>query len=128
MTAAVVSGTTEGVAFLQALGERGREPLWAKVSGHVRVELHEEGGIDCWVVAIDHGEVSVSQGGGRGDCTIRADRRLFDRLCRGEENAIAAMLRGALVCTGDVELLYAMQRIFPGPARTSRPRDAGRGR
>jgi hypothetical protein len=128
MTAGVVSGPTEGAAFLQALGERGHEPLWAKVSGHVRVELREEGGIDCWVVPIDHGEVSVSQGGGPGECTIRADGRLFDRLCRGEENAIAAMLRGALVCTGDVELLYAVQRIFPGPVRTSRPLETGSGR
>jgi len=26
-------------------------------------------------------------------------------------------LRGALVCTGDVDLLLAIQRIFPGPRR-----------
>ena len=30
---------------------------------------------------------------------------------------MAAVLRGALVCTGDVELLLAIQRIFPGPPR-----------
>jgi len=114
--------------FLRALGERGHEPLWAKVSGSARVELHDGGDVDSWTVAIDHGAVSVSHGGGAGDCTIRADRELFDRLCRGDENAMAAMLRGALVCTGDVELLYALQRIFPGPARTSDPPNASGGR
>ena len=32
---------------------------------------------------------------------------------------MAAVLRGALVCTGDVELLFAIQRIFPGPPRAA---------
>jgi putative sterol carrier protein len=56
------------------------------------------------------------------DCAIRADTAFFDRLANGEENAMAAVLRGALVCTGDVELLLAIQRVFPGPARASVPR------
>jgi putative sterol carrier protein len=92
------------------------------------VELRTGGNIDIWTVAIDHGAVSVSQGDGPADCTIRADRALFDRLCRGDQNAMAAMLRGALVCTGDVELLYAMQRIFPGPSRPGGPQDTRSGR
>jgi hypothetical protein len=118
---AVARGATEAAGFLQELGERGVEPLWAKVSGSARVKLRAGGDVDTWTVAIDHGAVSVSHGEGPADCTILADRELFDRLCRGEDNAMAAMLRGALVCSGDVELLYAMQRIFPGPVRTGRP-------
>jgi putative sterol carrier protein len=50
------------------------------------------------------------------NCIIRADKALFEQLITGEENAIAATLRGALICTGNVELLFAIQRIFPGPA------------
>ena len=46
---------------------------------------------------------------------IQTDKELFQRLITGEENAIAATLRGALVCAGNVELLFAIQRIFPGP-------------
>jgi hypothetical protein len=30
---------------------------------------------------------------------------------------MASVLRGTLVCTGDVELLFAIQRIFPGVRR-----------
>jgi len=101
--------------FLQELGRRGHESLWVKVVGRARLELREADGTDCWVVAIDHGDVAVSHSAGEADCTIRCERDLFDRLCRGEENALAAMLRGALVCGGDVELLYAIQRVFPGP-------------
>jgi predicted lipid carrier protein YhbT len=80
------------------------------------LELVDGDRIDRWLISIDEGDIAVSHKGGDASCTIRGDRALFDRLCRGEENALAAVLRGALVCTGDVELLYAIQRVFPGPS------------
>jgi putative sterol carrier protein len=107
-------GVTE---FFQELGRRGHEPLLAKVTGRVRFDLVEGGRPDRWLVAVDKGGIAVSHSGGPADCTIVADRALFERLCRGEENAMAAVLRGALVCSGDVELLFGIQRIFPGPPR-----------
>ena len=105
------------VAFLEELGRRGHESLLAKVTGRVRFDLVDGGRTDRWLVAVDKGDVVVSHQDGLAACTIQAERALFERLCRGEENAMAAVLRGALVCTGDVELLYAIQRIFPGPPR-----------
>ncbi len=103
--------------LFQELGRRGHEPLLAKVTGSVRFDLVDDGRTDRWLVAVDKGDIAVSRKGGPADCTIRADRVLFERICRGEENAIAAVLRGALVCAGDVELLFAIQRILPGPPR-----------
>jgi putative sterol carrier protein len=105
------------VEFFEELGQRGHEPLLAKVTGRVRFDLADGGRTDRWLVAVDKGDITVRHEGGQADCGIRAERALFERLCRGEENAMAAVLRGALVCTGDVELLYAIQRIFPGPPR-----------
>jgi predicted lipid carrier protein YhbT len=105
------------VEFFEELGRRGHEPLLAKVTGRVRFDLVDGGRTDRWLVAVDKGDITVRHEGGQADCRIRAERALFERLCRGEENAMAAVLRGALVCTGDVELLYAIQRIFPGPPR-----------
>jgi putative sterol carrier protein len=105
------------VEFFEELGRRGHEPLLAKITGRVRFNLVDGGRPDRWSVAVDKGDTTVMHDGGPADCTIRAERALFERLCRGEENAMAAVLRGALVCTGDVELLYAIQRIFPGPPR-----------
>jgi ubiquinone biosynthesis protein UbiJ len=103
------------VEFFEELGRRGHEPLLAKVTGRVRFDLIGGGRTDRWLVTLDKGDTVVSHQDGQAECTIRAERALFERLCRGEENAMAAVLRGALVCTGDVELLYAIQRIFPGP-------------
>ena len=105
------------VKFFEELGRRGHEPLLAKVTGRVRFDLVDGGRTDRWLVAVDKGDITVRHEGGLADCAIRAERALFERLCRGEENAMAAVLRGALVCTGDVELLYAIQRLFPGPPR-----------
>jgi putative sterol carrier protein len=113
--------TSDGaVEFFRGLGRRAHESRWAKVSGRARLELRDGERTDRWLIAIDHGAVKVSHGGGPADCTIRAERDLFDRLCRGEANALAAMLRGELICTGDVELLYAIQRVFPGPPDADR--------
>jgi predicted lipid carrier protein YhbT len=115
------------VEFFEELGRRGREPLLAKVTGRVRFDLVDGGRTDRWLVAVNKGDTVVSHQGGPAECAIRAERALFERLCRGEENAMAAVLRGALVCTGDVELLYAIQRIFPGPPRERQPQDSMRG-
>jgi putative sterol carrier protein len=49
------------------------------------------------------------------DCVVRADRSLFDAIASGEENMMAAGLRGALTFEGDAHLLLAFQRLFPGP-------------
>jgi predicted lipid carrier protein YhbT len=114
------------VQFFQKLDRRGHEPLLAKVTGRARVDVVEGGHTDRWLVTVNKGDIAVSHEGGPAECAIRAERALFERLCRGEENAIAAVLRGALVCSGEVELLFAIQRIFPGPPRERQPQDSMR--
>jgi SCP-2 sterol transfer family len=96
------------VEFFQELGRRGHEPLLAKVTGRVRFDLVDGSSADRWLVTVDKGDIAVSRESGAAECTIRAERALFERLC------------GALVCSGDVELLFAIQRIFPGPPRDRR--------
>jgi putative sterol carrier protein len=114
------------VQFFQKLDRRGHEPLLAKVTGRARVDVVEGGHTDRWLVTVNKGDIAVSHEGGPAECVIRAETALFERLCRGEENAIAAVLRGALVCSGEVELLFAIQRIFPGPPRERQPQDSMR--
>jgi putative sterol carrier protein len=104
--------------FFDDLNRRGHEPLLGKMTGRARFDVVDNSRTRRWLVVIDKGEVSVAQGddeGGVADCAVRADKALFDRLCRGQENAMAAVLRGAIDCSGDVELLLAIQRVFPGP-------------
>jgi SCP-2 sterol transfer family protein len=115
--------TIEG--FFTGLAERGEEPLLAKVAGVMRFDVVDGGRTETWSVHVDHGRVTVSRDEEvAADCSISTDRGLFERLVSGRENAMALVLRGGAVCAGDVELLLAMQRVFPGPPN-QQPRRRG---
>jgi putative sterol carrier protein len=98
--------------------EKSHQPLLGKVQGTVRFDLTDAGGAtDHWLVSVNRGDITTTQKKGQVDCAIHCGKELFEQLISGEANAIAATLRGALVCTGNVELLFAIQRIFPGPPK-----------
>ena len=106
--------------FFDRLSRRGHEPALASVSGRVRFDIVDGKHAQHWLVTIDGGDISVSRRKGKADCTMRADIAVFDRLARGEDNAMAATLRGALTCAGEVDLLLAVQKLFPGPDHAER--------
>jgi predicted lipid carrier protein YhbT len=102
--------------------EKSHQPLLGKVQGTVRFDLTDaDSTTDHWLVSVNRGDITVSQQKdmslSKADCAIRSDKKLFEQLIKGEANAIAATLRGAIICTGNVELIFAIQRIFPGPPR-----------
>ena len=111
-------------ALFEELGRRGHEPLLEKISGTVRFELVDGKQTERWLVSVDKGDVSVSRKNVRADCTVRADKALFDGMASGEMNAMAAMLRGDIALEGDSELLVLFQRLLPGPPRRRRQRRA----
>ncbi len=53
--------------FFRHLAKRTHEPLWAKVTGAVRVEVAGRSRVDHWIVAINKGEVTVSRDEGAAD-------------------------------------------------------------
>ena len=114
-------------AFFEELARRGHEPLLAQGRGTVRVELTNGSGSEPWLVAIDRGDVTVVQGPGEADCTLRASRELFQRIAAGEVNAFAAVLRGAIVVDGNWHLLVLFQRLFPSPPGTAATAAGGGG-
>jgi ubiquinone biosynthesis protein UbiJ len=118
--------TDPTAAFFGALGRRGHEPLLGKAQGTLRVDVVEGKRSDRWLVTIDRGDVAVSRDDIDADCVLRGDKTLLDGLVRGEVNAMAAVLRGALAVDGDPELLVLFQRLLPGPP-ASRPRRRGAG-
>ncbi len=100
-------------SFFQDLAQRGHEPLLAKVTGSIRIDVHRGKRTEGWTVLIDRGDLAVTDEP-TATCRMTADRELFNRLVTGESNAMAAMLRGALGMGGDVELLIMFQRLLPG--------------
>jgi len=114
--------TTE---FFEELGRRGHEPLLEKATGNVRFDLSDGKKTDRWLVAVTRGDLAVSRRHVRADCVVSADRALFDGVASGKTNAMAALLRGAMAVEGDVRLLVAFQRLFPGAAGPQETPPAG---
>jgi ubiquinone biosynthesis protein UbiJ len=105
--------------FFAELGRR-HEPLLRNVTGTIRIDLHRPDRTDHRFIVIDHGDLAVSRRNRTADCRLRVDAALFDKIAAGDANALAALLRGALVVEGDLELLMRFQRVLPG-RHTPRP-------
>ncbi|PZG13767.1 sterol-binding protein [Micromonospora craterilacus] len=108
--------------FFKDLDRRGYDPLLAKSSGTLRIDLHEGPQTTHWLVRIDRGEIQVSQQDMEADAVIGATPALFEGLVTGRENGLAALLRGDMTLTGDARLVVQMERIFPGPQHAQGPR------
>ena len=103
--------------FFADLESDGHQPLLEKASGSLRFELTDGKAVERWRVDVRNGDVAVSHKAGAADCVLRAPKPLFDKLASGRENAMAAVLRGALIVEGNIDLLLAFQRILPSPPR-----------
>lgn len=103
--------------FLGDLGDRGHEPVLARTSGRVCVHVvDEEGADERRLVCIDDGNIDLVVGDIGADCTLHGSRDTLDRIARGEMNAMAAALRGAITIDGDWGLLVRFHRVFPAPS------------
>ena len=111
--------TTPTTEFFDDLGRRGHEPLLENLTGSFRFEITDGTKSERWLVGVDKGDVTVSHRNGAADCTLRAPRALFDAIARGEANAVAAVLRGAVTMDGEWGLLVRFQRLFPSPPRAA---------
>jgi putative sterol carrier protein len=110
------------IQFFDELGSRGHEPLLEKATGTVRFDLTEGKKTERWLVTVAKGDLAVSHRNVRADCVVSSDKALFDGVASGKTNAMAALLRGAMSVEGDVRLLVAFQRLFPGsPGRETSP-------
>jgi len=120
----MVDATTR---FFEDLDRREYEPLLAKASGTLRIDLHEGAQTSHWLLSIDHGRVDVSQEDREADTVIGTSPALFEDIAAGREHGLAALFRGDMTVLGDARLVVQVERIFPGSpdARGPRRRFAG---
>lgn len=93
--------------------------------GSLRFEIVDAECVRQWTVSFDNGDLEVSQAESDTDAVLRADRALIDRAVRGEENLMAATLRGEVSYSGSIELISRMGRLLPGPPGQTGPRKVG---
>jgi putative sterol carrier protein len=107
--------TTE---LFEDLTERRHEPLLARTSGVLCLELQDGNETERWTLAVDKGDLTITRGDDRdADCTLSCEKAFFDRLVLGQENAMASALRGDIVLDGSCwQLLVALQKLLPDPS------------
>ncbi|MEH0929369.1 SCP2 sterol-binding domain-containing protein [Micromonospora sp. CPCC 205558] len=115
----MVDATTR---FFEDLDRRGYEPLLAKTSGTLRIDLHEGAQTRHWLLRIDRGRLNVSQEDQEADTVVGVDPVLFDDIASGREHGLAALLRGDMTVLGDPRLVVQVERIFPGSPDARGPR------
>ncbi len=108
----MTDATTE---FFEGLEARGHEPLLEKTRGTLRFDLATGKRTERWLIEIAKGDVSISHRNRKADCVVRADKSLFDAIAAGQQNTMAAVLRGEVGIEGDRTLLVRFQKLFPGP-------------
>ncbi len=118
---------TPSEEFFDEIARHGHEPLLEHVNGSVRVELVEGVCTEHWYIEVMNGDIMVTQDNAEADAAFRAERSLFDRAAAGEENLMAALLRGEVTGEGNLELIVMLERLMPGPPSSATQRRVSRG-
>ena len=69
-------------------------------------------GAGSWLVAVDDGTVSVSEGDADADCVIAVPEKTLLRIVRGEQNAMGAFLMGKIQVEGDTGLAMRLRDLL----------------
>lgn len=99
--------------FFECLSQRGFEPLLEKFVGTLRFDVVEEADTEHRLVIIDRGRVRVVSEDREADAALGIDSELLEQIIAGQENAVAALLRGDVTIAGDLRLVLAVERLFP---------------
>jgi putative sterol carrier protein len=116
-------------AFFDELAKRGHEPLMGRGESVGRFEVVQDGRVDRWLVIIKGGYIAVSRDeAGAPDWVLRAHRDEFERIIRGDETPLAALVRGALSghFSGGTQSFPLLARLFAGPPQARTPTDGRR--
>lgn len=108
--------------FFERIGRLRGEPLLRKVRGTLRFDVRHGSDTDHWLLRFDRGDIQVSRDDGPADSVVTTDSELLDKITQGQENGIAALLRGAMIVAGDLRLVLLVERLFPGPHHARGPR------
>ena len=95
-------------AFFDQLAKRGHFPLLDHVSGTLEFAIE---GTDRRWITVNRGDLLVTGTPVKADCVLACDAETFSRILAGQQNPVAAAIRGAVKVTGDVALGLSIQRV-----------------
>ena len=84
-----------------------------KTAGMNNSYLFDIEGAGQWLVAVNDGAVSVTEGGGgEADTTISTSEETMMAVVRGEQNPTTAYMTGKLKIKGDMGAAMKLQKLF----------------
>jgi putative sterol carrier protein len=84
----------------------------AKAAGLTATYRFDIDGAGTWIVDVDDGRVSVSEGDAEADATISASSETFMKIANREQNPTAAYMSGKLKVKGDMGQAMKLQKLF----------------
>jgi len=84
----------------------------AKTAGMTNSYVFDIDGAGQWMVDVDDGTVTVTEGGGDADVTISTSQETFEKIVAGEQNPTSAYMTGKLKIKGDMGAAMKLQKLF----------------
>jgi putative sterol carrier protein len=84
----------------------------SKTAGVNNSYLFDIEGAGQWLVSVNDGAVSVTEGGGDADTTISTSEDTMMAVVRGEQNPTTAYMTGKLKIKGDMGAAMKLQKLF----------------
>jgi putative sterol carrier protein len=102
----VAEGTREFFATLESRVEE------SKTAGMTATYLFEVDGAGTWLVDVNDGKLTVTEGGNEADTTISMSEDNFEQLVSGDLNPTTAYMTGKLKVKGDMSAAMKLQKLF----------------
>jgi putative sterol carrier protein len=83
-----------------------------KTAGMNNSYVFEIDGAGTWKVDVSDGKVTVTEGPGDADATIRASEETFRAIASGEQHPTTAYMTGKLKIEGDMGAALKLQKLF----------------
>jgi putative sterol carrier protein len=84
----------------------------SKTAGMNNSYLFDIQGAGQWLVKVEDGNVTVTEGGGEADTTIETSEETMMAVIRGEQNPTTAYMTGKLKIKGDMGAAMKLQKLF----------------
>jgi putative sterol carrier protein len=84
----------------------------SKTAGMNNSYVFEIEGAGTWKVDVVDGAVTVTEGAGDADVTIRTSAEIFSSIASGEQNPTTAYMTGKLKVDGDMGAAMKLQKLF----------------
>jgi len=84
----------------------------SKTAGMNNSFLFDIEGAGTWKVDVSDGRVTVTEGAGDADVTIRTSEETFTAIASGDQNPTTAYMTGKLKVEGDMGAALKLQKLF----------------